>query len=221
LRDLGAALRDALQGLQLEPLELRWTHPKIEVAKLKQSSDVRAKAAEIRKQIGHLEEGPEEVLLAEKEPNELTHKASAGLRPAIRAHGRGRRSASSSKQLASPRDFWNSPDQQPPRQMMTLNEIQALITSGENESKYLEFKESRALPEKTTNRFREELSKDVSSFANSAGGKIIYGVAENPLRLDAFDRKLCPLERLQNLILTTQIKNNAAKCRPCRPGQEP
>src|SRR5271157_2641685 len=84
--------------------------------------------------------------------------------------------------------------------MMTLNEIKALIASGENESKYLEFKESRALPEKTNNHFREELSKDVSSFANSAGGKIIYGVAENPLRLDAFDRKLCSLERLQNLI---------------------
>src|SRR5208282_1875381 len=72
-----------------------------------------------------------------------------------------------------------------PGKMMTLNEIKALIASGENESKYLEFKAARALPEKTNNHFREELSKDVSSFANSAGGKIIYGVAEKPLRLDA------------------------------------
>jgi hypothetical protein len=31
-RDLGAALRDALQGLQLEPRELRWSHPKIRPA---------------------------------------------------------------------------------------------------------------------------------------------------------------------------------------------
>ena len=85
--------------------------------------------------------------------------------------------------------------------MITLNEIKALIGFGANESKYLKFKESRALPEKTNNHFREELSKDVSSFCHSAGGKIIYGVAENPLRLDAyFDRKLCSLERLQNLI---------------------
>lgn len=65
-RDLGAALRDALQGLQLEPRELRWTHPKIEVTKLKRSPDVGNKAAEIQKTI------------------ELTPKSSRAIRPAVR-----------------------------------------------------------------------------------------------------------------------------------------
>jgi hypothetical protein len=98
-RDLGAALRDALHGLQFEPRELRWTHPKIEVAKLKRSSDVRHKAAEIRKKIERLEVKLEQVLRVEKMPKELTYKASAAVRPAIREHGRGRRSASFSEQL--------------------------------------------------------------------------------------------------------------------------
>jgi hypothetical protein len=83
---------------------------------------------------------------------------------------------------------------------MTLNEITALIDSGEYESKYLEFKAAKALPEKTINEFRNELSKDVSSFANSAGGTIIYGVAESPLRLDPIDRKQFSAERLEQLI---------------------
>ena len=83
---------------------------------------------------------------------------------------------------------------------MTLDEINALIAAGENESRYLEFKRAAALPEKTTDGFRTELSKDVSSFANSAGGRIIYGVAENPLSLNPIDRKLFPPERLEQLI---------------------
>lgn len=83
---------------------------------------------------------------------------------------------------------------------MTLNEITAVIASGENESKHLELKASAALFEKKGNKLREELSKDVSSFANSAGGKIIYGVAEKPLRLDPLDRERFSAERLEQLI---------------------
>ena len=54
---------------------------------------------------------------------------------------------------------------------MTLNEITTVIASGESESKHLEFKAAAALLEKKGDNLREELSKDVSSFANSAGGK--------------------------------------------------
>jgi hypothetical protein len=78
---------------------------------------------------------------------------------------------------------------------MTLNDIKTLIESGEAEHKSLEFKRAAALLDK------KEISKDVSSFANSAGGKIIYGVAENPLRLDPIDPKQFPKDRLEQIII--------------------
>ena len=99
-RDLSAALRDALQGLQFEPRELRWTHPKVEVTKLKQSSDVWNKAAEIQKRIERLEAKPDQVLRVEKASKAVTRKTSAAVPPPIRARGRGRGSDSSSDQLA-------------------------------------------------------------------------------------------------------------------------
>jgi hypothetical protein len=84
---------------------------------------------------------------------------------------------------------------------MTLNEIKALIESGETEHKNLDFKAAGALLDKEGNKLRLEISKDVSSFANSAGGKIIYGVEENPLRLDPFDPKRFSKERLEQIII--------------------
>jgi hypothetical protein len=83
---------------------------------------------------------------------------------------------------------------------MTLNEIKALIESGETEHKNLDFKAAGALLDKEGNKLRLEISKDVSSFANSAGGKIIYGVEENPLRLDPFDPKRFSKERLEHAL---------------------
>jgi Putative DNA-binding domain len=83
---------------------------------------------------------------------------------------------------------------------MTLNEINALIASGENESKYLDFKAGGALEKKANDTFKNELSKDISSFANSAGGRILYGVAERPLRLDPIDPRVFSAERLEQLI---------------------
>src|SRR5713101_7694041 len=56
-------------------------------------------------------------------------------------------------------------------------DILALITNQVQESLTLEYKGCEALGR--TNGKKKEISKDVSAFANSAGGEIVYGVIEN------------------------------------------
>lgn len=58
--------------------------------------------------------------------------------------------------------FWN------------FNDIQKIINNNILENKQLEFKACAALDME----YKNEISKDVSSFANSAGGVIIYGIKE-------------------------------------------
>src|SRR5262245_12071389 len=82
---------------------------------------------------------------------------------------------------------------------MTFNEIKALVDSGEIENRNLDFKAS-GFVKHDRDKLRLDITKDVSSFADSAGGKIIYGVAEDPLRLDPFDPKLFSRERLEQII---------------------
>jgi len=59
-----------------------------------------------------------------------------------------------------------------------------LINTGAEESLNLEFKGSSALGDpkspKTIEHSKTEVSKDVSSFANSVGGTVVYGIDENP-----------------------------------------
>lgn len=54
--------------------------------------------------------------------------------------------------------------------------IENLIRSNTEESLQLEFKRGDAL--KNDDRSKKEIAKDISAFANSAGGIIIYGIAE-------------------------------------------
>ena len=56
------------------------------------------------------------------------------------------------------------------------NDIDELISSNKEESINLEFKRSDAL--KMTDSSKNEIAKDVSAFANSDGGIIIYGIQE-------------------------------------------
>jgi len=56
-------------------------------------------------------------------------------------------------------------------------DILNLISIGARESLFLEFKACESLI--NTNRNKTEISKDISSFANSAGGTIVYGLIEN------------------------------------------
>lgn len=78
--------------------------------------------------------------------------------------------------MISPRD-WHEED------------IVSLVRNGEKESLTLEYKSCGAL-QKQDDKKKEEISKDVSAFANAAGGTIVYGVMEDkdkhlPTRLDA------------------------------------
>jgi hypothetical protein len=57
-----------------------------------------------------------------------------------------------------------------------LDDIQGFLDSKKEESINLEYKRSDSL--KITDHCKDEISKDVSSFANSDGGIIIYGIEE-------------------------------------------
>lgn len=56
----------------------------------------------------------------------------------------------------------------------TIEDIEKFIKSELPESIHLDYKESPALSKKK----RDEICKDVSAFANSDGGMLIYGVKE-------------------------------------------
>lgn len=59
----------------------------------------------------------------------------------------------------------------------TEHDLQTLITNQVTESLTLDYKASAAL--QRTEGKKSELSKDISAFANSAGGLLVYGVVEN------------------------------------------
>ncbi len=58
----------------------------------------------------------------------------------------------------------------------SYEDIIGLIENEVEESIYLDFKDAKAL-DKSDNK-KKDISKDVSSFANSDGGIIVYGIAE-------------------------------------------
>lgn len=61
--------------------------------------------------------------------------------------------------------------------LTSLSQLQTLIADGIGESLTLDFKASPSLTRDSANVL--ELCKDVSAFANSAGGQIVYGIAED------------------------------------------
>jgi predicted HTH transcriptional regulator len=70
----------------------------------------------------------------------------------------------------------------------TKLDLDRLIEEDIQESLTLDYKDAQALEK--TDRKRNELCKDVSAFANSAGGQIIYGIQENghhPVRVQDAD----------------------------------
>src|SRR5215216_7085656 len=90
-------------------------------------------------------------------------------------------------------------------QTWTEQDLLDLITNQIQESIVLDYKESAAL-EKTDGK-KNELSKDVSAFANSAGGTIIYGVAEQaylPTQIDGgYDPTYITREWIEQVINST------------------
>jgi predicted HTH transcriptional regulator len=69
--------------------------------------------------------------------------------------------------------------------LSTPADLQMLIDDEIQESLTLDYKASASLAKDS--RSRDELCKDVSAFANSAGGQIIYGIEEEngrPTKID-------------------------------------
>jgi hypothetical protein len=70
-------------------------------------------------------------------------------------------------------------------QLETKADLERLITDEVKESLTLDYKESDALGKDSKQ--RDDLCKDVTAFANSAGGQIVYGVGEDknlPIKVD-------------------------------------
>lgn len=86
----------------------------------------------------------------------------------------------------------------------TEADLQRLVGEGIEESLVLDYKASAALSK--DNAKVNELCKDVSAFANSAGGQIVYGIIEDghkPQRIDdGIDGELLNREWLENVLLT-------------------
>jgi hypothetical protein len=83
----------------------------------------------------------------------------------------------------------------------SIDELQRMVDDRVQESIHLDYKASQACdPNRPT-----EIAKDISSFANSDGGVVIYGVEEEkdtgfPLRVDGGVDPKVPKERLENII---------------------
>lgn len=89
-------------------------------------------------------------------------------------------------------------------------DIESLITNRIEESAILDYKASASIS--TEQKKKDEITKDVSAFANSNGGRIIYGVAEYkerekrnlPEKMDPIDQRNFSKEWLEHIIV--QIK---------------
>src|SRR5215216_1931949 len=84
--------------------------------------------------------------------------------------------------------------------------LQNFITSEIEESLTLEYKSAEALDRNETK--KKEITKDVSAMANSAGGILIYGIAEYndtdkrhlPERITPVNRRKYPREWVEQII---------------------
>lgn len=89
---------------------------------------------------------------------------------------------------------------------MTQDDLQELIANKVEESLILDYKAAASLA--NTDSVKKEITKDVSAMANSAGGRIIYGIKEPaerelrhlPERIDPVDRRQFTKEWLEHVI---------------------
>src|SRR5687767_2325500 len=109
------------------------------------------------------------------------------------------------------------PQTNPPR---TEDELRLLIANRVEESLSLDYKRGDALNSPQGD-LRKEVTKDVSAFANSAGGTLIYGVAEGsgadkhlPVSLAPVKRSLFGKERLEHLINNIQPRISGVEIIP-------
>lgn len=91
-----------------------------------------------------------------------------------------------------------------PPQEWEEQDLQEMILTEHEESLEIDFKRAEAL-ERTEGK-KAEIAKDVSAFANSAGGTILYGMEENPspphcaVALSPINAKECSKEWLEQVI---------------------
>jgi len=82
-------------------------------------------------------------------------------------------------------------------------DVKTLIIEQRKEDLRLEYKRADALAKNEKN--KEEIAKDVSAMANSAGGVIVYGIDEQkksngPIRIDGIDSREFSVEWLEQVI---------------------
>jgi hypothetical protein len=85
---------------------------------------------------------------------------------------------------------------------ITEQTIQNLINEGVEEFKHLDYKSELKL---NTDREKKEFARDVSAFANSGGGILIFGVREEghrPVEIVGIDLRDISKEKMENVILS-------------------
>lgn len=104
--------------------------------------------------------------------------------------------------------------------------LQMLIAGRIEENSELEYKRAAAL-DRSDQKKKAEISKDVSAFANSSGGVLIYGIAEGtgpdeyfPVGLDPVNRLQYSKEWLEQIISGIQPKIDGVVIIPVSIGQD-
>src|ERR1035437_9818938 len=102
-----------------------------------------------------------------------------------------------------------------------ISEIERMIRDQVQENIHLDFKASKAISQKA----RDEIAKDVSAFANSDGGVLVYGVEEDkashfPVRIDeGVDDSVSSREWIENIV-TSGISPKVNRSEERRVGKE-
>lgn len=102
----------------------------------------------------------------------------------------------------------------------TIDDINNLITNEVEENIHLDYKAAGALDKKDDKK-RNEITKDISAFANSDGGIIVYGISEEdhrPKEISPIDGRIYTKEWLENVIQLIQPRIDDLKIYPIRIG---
>ena len=99
----------------------------------------------------------------------------------------------------------------------TISDVEQLIQDEVEENIHLDYKRDGALSK--DDKKRAEITKDVSAFANSDGGIIVYGLAESdhkPQSITYIDGMVYTKEWLENIVNSIQPRIDGLKIYPVR-----
>ena len=99
----------------------------------------------------------------------------------------------------------------------SIEDIDSLITNEVEENIHLDYKAAGALDKE--DKKRTEITKDISAFANSDGGIIVYGISEvdhRPKEISPVDGRVYTKEWLENVIQLIQPRIEDIKIHPIR-----